>query len=39
MAKLYGVPKGVREERAEELLKAFGLYERRDDRFGTFSGG
>ncbi|MDF0589625.1 ABC transporter ATP-binding protein [Candidatus Methanocrinis natronophilus] len=39
MAKLYGVPKGVREERTEELLRAFGLFERRNDRFGTFSRG
>jgi ABC-2 type transport system ATP-binding protein len=39
MAKLYGVPKDLREERAEELLKAFGLYQRRYDRFGTFSRG
>lgn len=39
MARLYGVKKGVREERAEELLRAFGLYERRDDRFVTFSRG
>ena len=39
MAKLYGVPKDVREQKAEELLKLFGLYERRDDRFGTFSRG
>ncbi|KUK45070.1 MAG: ATP-binding cassette domain-containing protein [Methanothrix sp.] len=39
MAKLYGVPKDVREQKSEELLKLFGLYERRDDRFGTFSRG
>jgi ABC-2 type transport system ATP-binding protein len=39
MAKLYGVSKEVREQKAEELLKAFGLYERKDDRFGTFSRG
>jgi ABC-2 type transport system ATP-binding protein len=39
MAKLYGVPKEVRERKVEDLLKTFGLYERRDDRFGTFSRG
>jgi len=39
MAKLYGVSKEVREQKAEELLKLFGIYERRDDRFGTFSRG
>jgi len=39
MARLYGVAKGVREERAEELLEAFSLSERGDDRFGTFSRG
>jgi len=38
-ARLYGVAKDVREERADALLKAFGLFERRDDRFGTFSRG
>jgi ABC-2 type transport system ATP-binding protein len=39
MAKLYGVPQKERESRADELLKTFGLYERRDDLFGTFSRG
>lgn len=39
MARLYGVPKAAREERAEELLSAFGLSGRGDDRFGTFSRG
>jgi len=39
MAKLYGLPKKVREKRAEDLLEIFGLYERRDDKFGTFSRG
>lgn len=39
MAKLYGVSKDVREQKADELLKTFGLSERRDDRFGTFSRG
>ena len=39
MAGLYGVPKADREDRAEELLRAFGLSGRGDDRFGTFSRG
>ncbi|MDM7912114.1 MAG: ATP-binding cassette domain-containing protein, partial [Methanotrichaceae archaeon] len=39
MAKLYGIPRSQREARAEDLLKTFGLYERRNDRFGTFSRG
>jgi ABC-2 type transport system ATP-binding protein len=39
MAKLYGVPQKERESRADELLKTFSLYERRDDLFGTFSRG
>ncbi len=39
MAKLYGVPHDQRELKADELLKIFGLYERRNDRFGTFSRG
>jgi ABC-2 type transport system ATP-binding protein len=39
MAKLYGVKKRVREERVEEVLRAFDLYDRRDDGFGTFSRG
>jgi ABC-2 type transport system ATP-binding protein len=39
MAKLYGVPKMLREQRADDLLKAFGLYERKDSKFGTFSRG
>ncbi|HNY33734.1 MAG TPA: ATP-binding cassette domain-containing protein [Methanothrix soehngenii] len=39
MAKLYGVPHDQRELKTDELLKNFGLYERRDDRFGTFSRG
>ncbi|HEX8150381.1 MAG TPA: ATP-binding cassette domain-containing protein [Pyrinomonadaceae bacterium] len=36
---LYGVPRGVRRERAEELLKLFELWERRDSLVKTFSGG
>lgn len=39
MAQLYGVPRRERRERAEELLKAFRLYERKDTLFGTFSRG
>jgi ABC-2 type transport system ATP-binding protein len=39
MARLYGVPHNESESRADELLKTFGLYERRDDLFGTFSRG
>ncbi len=39
MARLYGVPRNQRRERAMELLKTFGLYERKDHLFGTFSCG
>jgi ABC-2 type transport system ATP-binding protein len=39
MAKLYGVPRDQRESKVDELLKIFGLYERRNDRFDTFSRG
>lgn len=39
MAKLYGIPREQRELKADELLKLFGLYERRNDRFETFSRG
>jgi len=39
MAGLYGVPYDQRESKADELLKIFGLYERRNDRFDTFSRG
>jgi len=39
MAKLYGVPRDQREQKADELLKIFGLHERRNDRFVTFSRG
>ncbi|MFW6117796.1 MAG: ABC transporter ATP-binding protein [Thermoproteota archaeon] len=38
-AKLHSVPKREREKRAKEFLQLFGLYERRDDRVETFSGG
>jgi ABC-2 type transport system ATP-binding protein len=39
MAQLYGIPRNQRKARAEELLKTFGLYERKDHLFGTFSHG
>ena len=39
MAQLYGIPRNQRKTRVEELLKTFGLYERKDYLFGTFSRG
>lgn len=39
MAQLYGVPSRERREKAEELLKTFRLYERKDSLFCTFSRG
>ena len=39
MARLYGVPREEQKPRAEQLLRDFGLYERRKDRFSTFSRG
>jgi ABC-2 type transport system ATP-binding protein len=39
MAQLYGVPRTQRKKRAEELLKTFGLFERKDSSFRTFSRG
>ena len=39
MAQLYGVPKNGRRKAAEELLKTFRLYERKDSLFRTFSRG
>uniref|UniRef100_A0A7C6EGB4 ATP-binding cassette domain-containing protein n=1 Tax=candidate division WOR-3 bacterium TaxID=2052148 RepID=A0A7C6EGB4_UNCW3 len=39
MAQLYGVPRRKRREKAEELLKIFRLYERKDSSFRTFSRG
>jgi len=36
---LYGVPRRVRAERTERLLKLFELWERRDDPLKQFSGG
>jgi ABC-2 type transport system ATP-binding protein len=38
-AKLHSVPKEKRKARAKELLELFNLYERRNDRVGTFSRG
>jgi len=37
--KLYDMPKDFRESRAEELLKMFGLYERRQEKVQGFSRG
>jgi ABC-2 type transport system ATP-binding protein len=39
MSQLYGVPRGERNERVLELLRKFGLYERRNHLFGNFSRG
>jgi ABC-2 type transport system ATP-binding protein len=39
MARLYGIPRSQRKTKAEELLKVFGLYDRKDHLFGTFSRG
>jgi ABC-2 type transport system ATP-binding protein len=39
MGQLYGVPSRNRQTRAEELLSTFGLYERKDSRFVTYSRG
>ncbi len=39
MGQLYGVPPYERRPRAEELLKTFGLYERKDSKFVTYSRG
>lgn len=39
MAQLYGVSKAQWKPRSEELLKRFGLFERKDDRFQGFSKG
>jgi ABC-2 type transport system ATP-binding protein len=39
MAQLYRIPRSERKKRAEELLKIFGLYERRNSLFRTFSRG
>ncbi len=37
--RLYRIPKDVREQRTEELLKLVELYDRRNDTVKTFSGG
>ena len=39
IGELYGVDKATRTARANELLKVFQLYERRNDRLGTYSKG
>jgi len=39
MAQLYGIPAFERKKRAQELLKTFRLYERKDSPFRTFSRG
>jgi len=39
MGQLYGIPASERKERAIELLKLFGLYEKRDTRFSAYSRG
>jgi ABC-2 type transport system ATP-binding protein len=39
MAQLYGIPRSQRKTKAEEFLKIFGLYDRKDYLFSTFSRG
>jgi ABC-2 type transport system ATP-binding protein len=39
MAQLYGMPRAEWRQRAEDLLRQFGLYERRNSRFQGFSRG
>lgn len=39
MGQLYGVPRRERQARALDLLKVFGLYEKKDARFSTYSRG
>ncbi len=39
VGQLYGVPRDQRRPRAEQLLRTFGLYERRDSAFATLSRG
>jgi ABC-2 type transport system ATP-binding protein len=39
MAQLYGLPRGERRARADELLERFALAERAESRFGALSGG
>ena len=39
MARLYGVPRSQQNSRVDRLLQDFGLYERKEDHFATFSRG
>ena len=39
IGQLYGMPRSERRTRAEELLKTFSLYERKDSKFATYSRG
>ncbi|MBW2146216.1 MAG: ABC transporter ATP-binding protein [Deltaproteobacteria bacterium] len=39
LSRLYGVPRKERKQRADDLLREFGLFERRDDPFRKFSRG
>jgi ABC-2 type transport system ATP-binding protein len=39
MGQLYGMPRSEHRIRAEELLKTFGLFERKDSKFATYSRG
>jgi ABC-2 type transport system ATP-binding protein len=39
MGQLYGMPRPEHRKRAEELLKTFGLFERKDSKFATYSRG
>jgi ABC-2 type transport system ATP-binding protein len=39
MGQLYGMPRPEHRTRAEELLKTFGLFEREDSKFATYSRG
>ncbi|MFH1485591.1 MAG: ABC transporter ATP-binding protein [Chloroflexota bacterium] len=39
MGQLYGVPRSDRPTRAEDLLRVFGLYERKDSQFASYSRG
>jgi ABC-2 type transport system ATP-binding protein len=39
MGQLYGIPANERKTRATELLKLFGLYEKKDTRFSAYSRG
>jgi ABC-2 type transport system ATP-binding protein len=39
ISQLYGVPRSERKRQAQDLLKTFGLYERKDSLFRTYSRG